>query len=83
MTKPVVLVGKGIVYDTGGLNIKPGNYMDDMKSDMAGGATVVGAFVSAASLLAAWPFAQRSSPPGVSTLDRQTRRCQIALEPIR
>ncbi len=36
--KPVVLVGKGIVYDTGGVNIKPGNYMEGMKSDMAGAA---------------------------------------------
>lgn len=47
--KPIVLVGKGIVYDTGGLNIKTANYMDDMKSDMGGGATVLGSMVSAAS----------------------------------
>ena len=40
--KPYVLVGKGIVYDTGGLSLKPSNYMDNMKSDMAGGASVVG-----------------------------------------
>jgi leucyl aminopeptidase len=38
--KPIVLVGKGITYDTGGLNIKTGTYMNDMKSDMAGAATV-------------------------------------------
>ena len=42
--KPYVLVGKGVVYDTGGMNIKTGNYLDTMKSDMAGGASVVGAF---------------------------------------
>ncbi len=36
--KPVVLVGKGVVFDTGGLNLKPGNYMNDMKLDMAGAA---------------------------------------------
>ena len=42
--KPYILVGKGVVYDTGGVNIKPGNYMDTMKSDMAGAATVVGTF---------------------------------------
>lgn len=41
-SKPVVLVGKGIVYDTGGLNIKTGNYMEDMKADMAGAAAVTG-----------------------------------------
>jgi leucyl aminopeptidase len=39
---PLVLVGKGIVYDTGGLNIKTGDYMDNMKGDMAGGAAVTG-----------------------------------------
>ena len=40
--KPFVLVGKGVVYDSGGLNIKPGSYMETMKSDMAGGAAVAG-----------------------------------------
>ena len=38
--KPVILVGKGVVFDTGGLNLKPGNYMNDMKLDMAGAATM-------------------------------------------
>lgn len=41
-SKPVVLVGKGIVYDTGGLNIKTGDFMSGMKGDMAGGAIVTG-----------------------------------------
>jgi leucyl aminopeptidase len=41
-SSPVVLVGKGIVYDTGGLNIKTGDYMDNMKTDMAGAAAVTG-----------------------------------------
>jgi leucyl aminopeptidase len=40
--KPFVLVGKGVVYDTGGMNIKTGNYLDNMKSDMAGAAAVAG-----------------------------------------
>jgi leucyl aminopeptidase len=40
--RPFVLVGKGIVYDTGGLNIKTGDYMDNMKADMAGAAAVTG-----------------------------------------
>ena len=41
--KPLVLVGKGIVYDTGGLSLKPTpNSMDEMKCDMGGAATVVG-----------------------------------------
>lgn len=38
--KPVVLVGKGVVFDTGGMNIKVGSYMEDMKCDMAGAATM-------------------------------------------
>ncbi|HSY75318.1 MAG TPA: peptidase M17, partial [Bacteroidia bacterium] len=39
--KPYVLVGKGVVYDTGGLSLKPTpNSMDEMKCDMAGGAAV-------------------------------------------
>lgn len=41
--KPIVLVGKGIVYDTGGLSLKPTPYMDTMKSDMGGAAAVAGA----------------------------------------
>jgi leucyl aminopeptidase len=40
--KPIVLVGKGIVYDTGGLNIKTGDFMVGMKADMAGAAIVTG-----------------------------------------
>jgi leucyl aminopeptidase len=38
--KPVILVGKGVVFDTGGYNIKVGNYMETMKCDMAGAAAV-------------------------------------------
>ncbi|MBR5603895.1 MAG: leucyl aminopeptidase [Bacteroidales bacterium] len=41
--KPYVLVGKGVVYDTGGYNLKTGTYMADMKHDMAGAATVAAA----------------------------------------
>jgi len=41
--KPYVFVGKGVVYDTGGMNIKTGNFMNDMKCDMAGGATIASA----------------------------------------
>jgi leucyl aminopeptidase len=47
--KPIVLVGKGVVYDTGGLSLKPtGNSMDYMKCDMAGSATVMGSIYMAA-----------------------------------
>ncbi|MBK7935616.1 MAG: leucyl aminopeptidase [Lewinellaceae bacterium] len=46
--KPVVLVGKGVVYDTGGLSLKPTDGMDYMKCDMAGAAAVVGMMAAAA-----------------------------------
>jgi leucyl aminopeptidase len=46
--KPFILIGKGIVYDTGGLNIKTGDYMALMKADMAGAATVTGVLYAAA-----------------------------------
>jgi leucyl aminopeptidase len=39
-SNPIVLVGKGLVFDTGGMNLKTGEFMNDMKYDMAGGATV-------------------------------------------
>jgi leucyl aminopeptidase len=47
-TRPVVLVGKGVVYDTGGLNIKTGDYMAGMNGDMAGAATVAGVMYAVA-----------------------------------
>lgn len=48
-SQPIALVGKGVVYDTGGLSLKPTpNSMDVMKSDMGGGACVAGAIYLAA-----------------------------------
>ncbi|HAM09543.1 MAG: hypothetical protein A2X05_01360 [Bacteroidetes bacterium GWE2_41_25] len=47
-SKPVVLVGKGVVYDTGGLNIKTGDFMAGMNGDMAGAATVAGVMYTVA-----------------------------------
>ena len=46
--RPVIFVGKGVMYDTGGLSLKPTNYMDTMKSDMSGGAAVAGALYAIA-----------------------------------
>ena len=40
--KPVALVGKGVVFDTGGISIKPAGGMEDMKGDMGGAAAVIG-----------------------------------------
>ena len=42
--KPVVLVGKGVTFDTGGISIKPADKMEDMKYDMSGAAAVLGTF---------------------------------------
>lgn len=48
--KPVVLVGKGITFDSGGISIKPGAGMEEMKTDMAGAAAVLGTIEAAAGL---------------------------------
>lgn len=47
---PVVLVGKGLTFDAGGISIKPAASMDEMKFDMCGGASVLGAVKAAAEL---------------------------------
>jgi leucyl aminopeptidase len=48
--KPVVLVGKGITFDTGGISLKPGIEMDEMKYDMCGAASVIGTFKAIAEM---------------------------------
>ena len=48
--KPVVLVGKGITFDTGGISLKPGAEMDEMKYDMCGAASVLGTFKAIAEM---------------------------------
>jgi len=47
---PVVLVGKGITFDTGGISLKPGAEMDEMKFDMGGAAGVIGTLRAVAEL---------------------------------
>ncbi|MES9852916.1 MAG: leucyl aminopeptidase [Candidatus Thiodiazotropha sp. L084R] len=44
--KPVVLVGKGLTFDAGGISLKPSPAMDEMKYDMCGGASVFGALLA-------------------------------------
>ena len=62
--RPVVLVGKGITFDSGGISIKPAGGMDEMKYDMCGAATVLG-------VLQAWCPPARicpaAPPPGPAT----------------
>jgi len=48
--QPVVLVGKGITFDTGGISLKPPATMDEMKYDMSGAASVLGTFKALAEL---------------------------------
>ena len=45
---PIVLVGKGITFDTGGISLKPGEAMDEMKYDMCGAASVIGTMYATA-----------------------------------
>lgn len=47
---PIVLIGKGVTYDSGGLHIKLGNGMNEMAMDMSGGAAVAHAIIAAAKL---------------------------------
>jgi len=46
-TKPVVLAGKGVTYDTGGMNLKTGDHMNNMKADMAGAAAIASVMLAA------------------------------------
>ncbi|MGH8864107.1 MAG: leucyl aminopeptidase, partial [Burkholderiales bacterium] len=48
--KPVVLVGKGITFDTGGISLKPSAEMDEMKYDMSGAGSVLGTMKAAAAM---------------------------------
>ncbi len=49
-SRPIALIGKGVVFDAGGISLKPAEKMDEMKMDMAGGAAVLGTLLSAALL---------------------------------
>src|SRR5690606_11353201 len=48
--RPLVLVGKGVTFDSGGISIKPAQNMEDMKYDMSGAAAVLGAVSAVATL---------------------------------
>jgi leucyl aminopeptidase len=48
--KPVVLVGKGVTFDSGGISLKPGRTMDEMKYDMCGAASVLGTLKACAAM---------------------------------
>jgi leucyl aminopeptidase len=82
---PIVLVGKGVTFDTGGISLKPPPGMDEMKFDMSGAATVLGVLKAVAelklpiNLVAAAPACEnmpsgRATKPGdiVTTMSGQT-----------
>jgi len=48
--RPIALVGKGVVFDSGGISLKPSEKMDEMKMDMGGAAAVLGSLLAAARL---------------------------------
>ena len=48
--KPIVIIGKGVTFDTGGISIKPSQAMDEMKYDMCGAASVMGTMAAVTEL---------------------------------
>ena len=63
---PIVLVGKGVTFDSGGISIKPAAAMDEMKYDMCGAASVLGAIRAAAEL--GLPLNVKAVVPAVENL---------------
>ena len=49
--QPIVIIGKGVTFDTGGVNIKPGNSMRNMKKDMGGASIALSLFLLSSYLL--------------------------------
>ncbi len=70
--QPLVLIGKGVTFDSGGISLKPGDGMDEMRMDMSGGAAVIHAVVLAAKLKLSTPVvglipAVENMPSGSAT----------------
>ncbi len=70
--KPIVLIGKGMTFDTGGVSLKPGANLDEMKYDMCGGGSVIGAFRTVAKL----GLADQSGRPCDGGREHAGRQCQ-------
>lgn len=68
--RPLVLVGKGVTYDTGGINLKSANSMKTMKHDMAGSSVALGVFMALAKMKVSYPIecwlaiAENNNSPG-------------------
>lgn len=70
--KPIAFVGKGLTFDTGGISLKPGAKMEEMKYDMCGGAAVIGTMLAIARLklkvnVVAFVPATENMPSGKAT----------------
>ncbi len=70
-TRHLALIGKGITFDSGGISLKPPAGMEAMKSDMAGGASVIGAIIAIARLglrlrVTAWVPLAENMPSGTA-----------------
>jgi leucyl aminopeptidase len=63
MRRLIVLVGKGITFDAGGINLKPALDLDEMKFDMCGAASVFGALRAAALMRLQLNVSASSRPP--------------------
>ena len=68
--KPTVLVGKGVTFDSGGISLKPGAGMDEMKYDMCGAASVIGTFTALAEM--ALPINVTGIIPAVENMPSST-----------
>ena len=74
--KPIVLVGKGVTFDTGGISLKPAPEMDEMKFDMSGAGSVLGTLKAVAEMKLPIVFASLSLGLGyVSALVYWSRAC--------
>ena len=79
---PIVLVGKGITFDSGGISIKPGAAMDEMKFDMCGAASVIGTLRAVAELKRkingfVWDCSVREHAVGVRGQARRHRHVNV------
>ena len=70
--KPIVLVGKGVTFDTGGISLKPAAEMDEMKYDMCGAASVLGTITAIAEMRLPSTWSASYPPPKI---------CRAAMPP--
>ena len=77
--KPLCFVGKGVTFDTGGISLKPGAGMDEMKGDMGGSAAVVGLMITLANRKAKVPDCVKLTPAGIEEIKWMPKTCAYRL----